>query len=144
MMNIISWNSRGLNSQSKQRILKRKMQKYSPEIVFLQETKCNKISIDSLRLKLGRYYEVLEVESQGRVGGLATVCDSRKIHLLSAEAYKHFIALEVQPSGNSSSFLCINTYSPQKLEDKINFLLSLSKLLARQPNSNCILGGIST
>ena len=95
-----------------------------------------------MRIKLGRHYEALEVESQGREGGLATIWDSRRLHILSAEACKHFIAVEAQPSGTSSSFLCVNIYSSQRLIDKTNFLLSLSSLLARHPRSKCILGGI--
>eukprot|EP00253_Pinus_taeda_P005824 PITA_05824 len=47
----------------------------------------------------------------------------------------------MQPTGNSSSFLCINIYSPQRLEDKLVFLESLNKLMDRHPDANFILGG---
>lgn len=140
-MKIVSWNARRINSQAKQRILKRQMQKYNPDMLFLQETKCNRVIIDHLRNKLGRNFEVLEIESQGREGGLATFWDTRKYQILTAEARKNYIALEVQPTGNSKSFLCINVYDPQKLEDKISFLASLSKLIERHPDANYILGG---
>eukprot|EP00253_Pinus_taeda_P028466 PITA_28466 len=43
--------------------------------------------------------------------------------------------------GNSYSFLCINIYSPQRLDDKLVFLDSLKKLMERHPRANCILGG---
>eukprot|EP00253_Pinus_taeda_P007377 PITA_07377 len=140
-MKIISWNARGLNSQAKHRILKRKIQKYRLEIMFLQETKCSSSSINSLCRKLGRNIEVLEIESQGREGGLATIWDTKEIQMLSAKSNKHFIAMDFQPIGNSGSFLCINIYSPQKLEDKIKFLNSLTRLIERHPRSKCILGG---
>eukprot|EP00253_Pinus_taeda_P028760 PITA_28760 len=140
-MKIISWNARGLNSQAKHRILKRKIQLYRPEIMFLQETKCSSSSINSLCRKLGRNIEVLEIEIQGREGGLATIWDIKEIQMLSAEANKHFLAVDFQPIDNSGSFLCINIYSPQKLEDKINFLNALTKLINRHPSSKCILGG---
>eukprot|EP00253_Pinus_taeda_P028088 PITA_28088 len=140
-MNIISWNAKGLNSHAKHRILKRKIQKYKPEIMFLQETKCSGSNINNLCRKLGRNMEVLENASQGREGGLATIWDTKEIQMLSVEANKHFMAVEFQPIGNSGSFLCINIYSPQKLEDKINFLDALTRLIIRHPRSKCILGG---
>eukprot|EP00253_Pinus_taeda_P003585 PITA_03585 len=49
--------------------------------------------------------------------------------------------MEVQPTGNSSSFLCINVYSPQKLEYKIMFLASLTNFIERHPDAKFILGG---
>eukprot|EP00253_Pinus_taeda_P015714 PITA_15714 len=67
--------------------------------------------------------------------------DSREIQMLSVEANKHFMAVEFQPIGNSGSFLCVNIYNPQKLEDKITFLETLSKIIRRHPRSKCILGG---
>eukprot|EP00253_Pinus_taeda_P030593 PITA_30593 len=109
--------------------------------MFLQETKCSSPNISNLCRKLGSHMEVLENESQGREGGLATLWDSREIQMLSAEANKHFMAVEFQPIGNSGSFLCINIYSPQKLEDKIIFLETLSKIIRKHPRSKCILGG---
>ena len=140
-MKIISWNARGLSSRAKHRILKRKIQKYKPDIMFLQETKCSSPNISNLCRKLGRHMEVLENVSQGREGDLATMWDTKEIQMLSAEANKHFMAVEFQPIGNSGSFLCINIYSPQKLEDKINFLDALTRLIIRHPRSKCILGG---
>eukprot|EP00253_Pinus_taeda_P032686 PITA_32686 len=130
-----------MNSQAKQRLLKRQMEKNNLDMLFLQETKCNRALIEKLRVKLGRYFEVLEIESKGREGGLATFWDTRRYQVITAEASKNYLAMEVQPTGNSSSFLCINIYSPQKLEDKLVFLESINKFMERHPNANFILGG---
>lgn len=140
-MKIISWNARGMNSHSKQRLLKRQMEKNHPDMLFLQETKCNKILTEKLRLKLGRNFEVLEIESKGREGGLATFWDTRKYQLVAAEASKNYLAMEMLIIGNSFSFLCINIYGPQRLDDKLVFLDSLKNLIARHPQANLILGG---
>eukprot|EP00253_Pinus_taeda_P035656 PITA_35656 len=110
-------------------------------MVFLQETKCNKVLTEKLRLKLGKNFEVLEIESKGREGGLATFWDTRRYQLVAAEASKNYLALEMLLIGNSYSFLCINIYSPQRLDDKLEFLDSLKKLMERHPKANCILGG---
>eukprot|EP00253_Pinus_taeda_P033845 PITA_33845 len=140
-MKIISWNARGQNSQAKQRVLKRKLQKFNPEIMFIQETKCSSSSMAKINKKIRRNINYLEVESQGREGGLAMLWDTRDIQVISTEANKHFIVVEAQITGNSESFLCVNVYGPQKTEDKISFLNSLNKLIARYPRSKCIIGG---
>eukprot|EP00253_Pinus_taeda_P007706 PITA_07706 len=110
-------------------------------MLFLQETKCNKDLIEKLRIKLGRNFEVLEIESKGREGGLATFWDTRRYQLVAAEASKNYLAMEMLLTGISSSFLCINIYIPQRLDDKLVFLESLNKLMERHPKANFILGG---
>eukprot|EP00253_Pinus_taeda_P026820 PITA_26820 len=140
-MNIISWNARGLNDQAKQRVLKRKFQKFNLEIMFIQETKCSISSMAKINKKIGRNINYLEVESQGREGSLATLWDTRDIQVIYVEANKQFIAVEAQTTGNSESFLCVNVYGPQRTEEKISFLNSLNKLIARYPRSKCIIGG---
>jgi endonuclease/exonuclease/phosphatase family metal-dependent hydrolase len=40
MMKIITWNIRGLNGRSKQRILRDCIKGENPDILMLQETKC--------------------------------------------------------------------------------------------------------
>ena len=57
------------------------------------------------------------------------------------EAARSFIATEVQITGNSDTYLCINVYSPQRLEDKFSFLNSLMNLKLRYPTSKIIMGG---
>eukprot|EP00253_Pinus_taeda_P007744 PITA_07744 len=109
--------------------------------MFLQETKSSSSIISKLCRKLGGHMEFLEIEIQGREGGLATIWDARNFLLLSAEANKYFMATAFQPIGNSNSFLCINVYSPQKLEDKLSFLDTLHGIIRRYPSSKCILGG---
>ena len=37
-MKILSWNTQGLNNHNKQRLLKEKVTKENPDIIFLQET----------------------------------------------------------------------------------------------------------
>jgi len=97
--------------------------------------------MSKIHKKFGRSISYLEIESEGREGGLALLWDSKFIQVLSAEANRHFIVVVAQPTGNSNSFLCVNVYGPQRLEDKIRFINSLNKLIARYPRSKCILGG---
>jgi len=72
-MKIISWNARGLNNQAKHGILKRKFQKEKPDIIFIQETKCDNTSMANFSKRLGKYIDYMEVESPGWEGGLVTI-----------------------------------------------------------------------
>jgi len=104
-MKVISWNAKGLNSQAKQRLLKRKIQKEKPDIIFAQETKCASNIIDNIRKKLGKQIKYMETASHGWEGGLVTLWDPHVINILSAEATRSFIALEIQVIGNSETYL---------------------------------------
>jgi len=69
-MKDLSWNVTGLNSQTKQCLLKKKVQKEQPDIVFVQETKCSSSTIINISKKLGKRVEYLETASNGWEGGL--------------------------------------------------------------------------
>eukprot|EP00253_Pinus_taeda_P034305 PITA_34305 len=140
-MRVISWNVRGLNGQTKQRLLKRKVQKEKTDIIFVQETKCASNIIKNVSRKLGRQMEYMETDSHGWEGGLVTWWNPHVIKIFSSEATRHFIALEVQVIGNSETYLCINVYGPQKLEEKFIFLRTLLNIKLRYPRAKVIIGG---
>lgn len=111
-MKVISWNARGLNRQIEQVLLKRKVQKEKTDIIFVQETKCASNTIYNASKKLGRQMEYLETASHGWEGGLVTLWNPHVIKILSFEATRSFIAIEVQVIGNSETYLCTNVYGP--------------------------------
>ena len=114
-MKVISWNARGLNSQMKRRLLKKKVQKNKPDIIFVQETKCASSTIHNISKKLGKHMEYMETASNGWEGGLITLWNLQVINILSSEATRSFIAVEAQVVGNSDTYLCTNVYRPHKL-----------------------------
>jgi len=111
-MKILSWNARGLNSQTKQRLLNKKVQKEQPDIVFVQETKCSSSTIFNISKKLGKHMEYLEIASNGWKGDLITLWNPQVIKILSFEATRSFIVVEAQVVGNSETYLCTNVYGP--------------------------------
>lgn len=52
-MKLITWNVRGLNAPNKQRIFKRCIAKFNPEVFLIHETKLNNIELTNLNKKLG-------------------------------------------------------------------------------------------
>lgn len=140
-MKITSWNIRGLNSLNKQRLLKRKLQQEKPDIMFIQETKCTSVQLEAISRKLGNSIKYIDSASHGWEGGIATIWDSRTVEITSMEATRSYIATEFQLTGNSETYLCINVYGPQRLEDKASFLRMLTKLKQRYQHSKIIMGG---
>eukprot|EP00253_Pinus_taeda_P009477 PITA_09477 len=139
-MKVISWNARGLNSQEKQRLLIRKFQTEKPDMMFIQETKFSSSLIKSISQKLGRPLDFMEVSSHGWEGGITTFWDTRTISVLASKATHAYIATEIQITGNSQNYLCVNVYGPQRLEEKIHFLNSLKSLQSRYHASKIIMG----
>jgi len=78
-MKVLSWNARGLNSQTKQYLLKKKVQKEQPDIVFVQETKCTSNTAGNINKKLGKRMEYLETTSNGWEGGLVIMWNPQLI-----------------------------------------------------------------
>lgn len=116
------------------------VQKEQPDIVFVQETKCSSNTVVKISKNLGKRMEYLETASNGWEEGLVILWNPQVIQLLSSEAAKSYIALEVQVVENSETYLCTNVYGPQNLEAKLNFLRSLFNLKQRYPQAKAIFG----
>eukprot|EP00253_Pinus_taeda_P026308 PITA_26308 len=110
-------------------------------MMFIQETKCSSSLIKSISQKLGKPLDFIEVASTDWEGGITTFWDSRTISFLASEATHAYIATEIQITGNSETYLCVNVYGPQRLDDKFLFLNSLQSLQSRYQASKIIISG---
>jgi exonuclease III len=70
-MKIISWNIRGLNGRSKQKMLRDLIFAEKPDIMLLQETKCTTEDIDRLLPHCWKQGEAVSTTATGTAGGLA-------------------------------------------------------------------------
>jgi hypothetical protein len=71
LMKIISWNLRGLNGRTKQRVLRNCIMTEEPYILFLQETKCAGSTTENVFSRCWRQGHSVFNDSQGAVGGVA-------------------------------------------------------------------------
>lgn len=69
-MKIISWNCQGLGNLQTIRELCRLAKQKKPIMVFLMETKLQKVKMESIRCKLG-FENMFVVDSIGKSGGIA-------------------------------------------------------------------------
>jgi len=72
-MKLISWNVRGLNSPSKQRMLKDLIQLEKPSVLFLQEKKGNSATLEKVLNKVWLGNCSVSVDTFGASGGLAII-----------------------------------------------------------------------
>ena len=111
-MKLISWNIRGLNGRSKQRMLKMKLQKDPPSVLFLQETKCPSESASAIMARIWKNCTTIAIDVQGASGGL---CISWNPHILSLDyalATRHSISASFHLLGSSIKGYLMNVYGP--------------------------------
>lgn len=93
----IFWNCRRLGNPSSINALQSLVQKFSPEILFLSETKCNKKEIRRVQDRL-RYDKGAWIEAAGRAGGIALFwTDEVEIQVKAKD--DHFIDCIVSEDG---------------------------------------------
>ena len=76
LMKLVSWNVRGLNSPKKYRMIKSMIEQERPQIIFLQETKCNSEALGKILTKAWPRCHSVVVDASGSSGGLAIIWDT--------------------------------------------------------------------
>ena len=111
-MNLISWNVRGLNSPGKHKMVKNMIQKERPNILFLQETKCNSEALGSILSKAWPSFNSVAVDASGSSGGLAINWDTQSIMLANFHAAHNLIQANFHPIGTNIHGHLSNFYFP--------------------------------
>lgn len=121
-MNLTSWNLRGLNSLGKLRMIKNMIKQEQPQIFFLQETKCNSITLGNILSRAWLGCHLVTVDASGASGGLAIAWNMQAITLLDIHASHHIIQATFHIIGTSIHRHLTNVYFPQEVGNKIALL----------------------
>lgn len=143
-MKIVSWNIRGCNNPLKKRLLKRKIDKEKPAIVFLQETKCESEEMIKITKRAWKGARVVTREAEGVAGGLALLWNPNLVCLNSLCATHFSIFGRFQILGTKIKGVVTNVYNPFQICKKSTFLASLSDLKEWVEEDPWIIGGTST
>lgn len=135
-MKLISWNIRGLNSPGKLRLIKNMIKMEKPQILFLQETKCNSTTLEKIINKGWTGSKVIAVDASGASGGLAIAWNSQTIALTDIHASHNLIQAAFHITGHLS-----NVYFPQEAKEKIALLETIEILNVNRKHPLWILGG---
>ena len=140
-MKLLSWNIRGLNGRSKQRMLKMKLQKDPPNVLFLQETKCPSVTAASILAWIWNNYLTMEIDAQGASRGLLINWNPLLITLDDALASRHSLSVSFHILGYSIRGFLMNVYGPQMEDSKNNLLNHIDWFNILHNESSLIIGG---
>jgi exonuclease III len=141
MMKTISWNIRGLNGRSKQRILRDCIKTEHPDILLLQETKCAGQEAENILRSSWRDGEFLYLDSVGAAGGLAILWNPQTVTLLHPFSTKYTLTTYFKSLASSKEGAITNVYGPQTIQDKESFLQSLRHVQTLICTPHWIVGG---
>lgn len=90
------------------------LQQEKPQILFLQEAKCNSTTLDQILAKAWLGSKEVAVEAMGALGGLAIVWDDRAITLTNIHANKQFIQAKFHLTRTNVHGHLTNVYFPRR------------------------------
>ena len=123
---ITSWNIRGCSNTLKICLLKRKIEKEKPRIIFWQETKCSGKDLTSIDQKIWKGCESIAIDAKGEAGGLGILWNPREVNLSILLETSFSISADFHILGTRIKGFLTNVYGPLKAEKKFSFLDSLS------------------
>ena len=127
-MQITTWNIRGCNSALKKRLLKRRIDRDKSGIIFLREIKCSGEELASIAQKVWKGCESVAVDARGVVGGLGILWNPHVVLLSGFLATTCTLSAEFHILGTRIRGFISNVYGPSRVEQKPEFLESLSDL----------------
>jgi exonuclease III len=141
MMKIITWNIRGLNSKSKQRILRDCIKEESPNILMLQEMKCAGMEAEIIFQRIWKGCNYIHTDSVGASGGLAILWNPNHTILSGPFSTIGTLSAHFEVIGSNQEGIITNVYGPQGQQEKIKFMERLTQVKSLATTLNWILGG---
>jgi exonuclease III len=121
--NVLCWNIRGLNAESKWESLRNKITESNCDIVTVQETKKSSVDLSFIRNFCPRIFdEFCFLPSVGASGGILVICKS--LVFKGVEIFQNNFAISVLFSSlhNDDSWILTSVYGPCDPEGKLAFL----------------------
>jgi exonuclease III len=139
-MKIISWNIRGLNGRSKQKMLRDMIIAEKPDIVMLQETKCSSEDIERLLPFCWKQGRAASIDASGSAGGLTVLWNTSEVIMENFFATKWSLTATYRCIGSNKPGCLTNVYGPPTPRDKPDFLAACTTHTLKQHN-NWVIGG---
>jgi exonuclease III len=113
MMNIITWNVRGINGRSKQRILCNSIMTKYLDNLFLQETKCAGEGEKYVLRRCWRHCKFIYNDSKGAAGGLKILWNPPMVIFCQPFFTSSMMSGHYHALGSNMEGVSINYYRPQ-------------------------------
>lgn len=136
-----SWNIRGVNGKSKQRLLKNRVIKEKPTILMIQETKCQIDTMKDMASRCWKRCESVATSAEGFLGGMAILWDPVRVVLDQFIETTSTITASFRERGPVEGCTITNVYGPNILANKLEFLERLQNIGTTLEEKPWILGG---
>ena len=140
-MQFVSWNCRGLGSNSKEEAVKDLVRMSSPEILLIQETKMEEPKTIQASKKFWKKGDGRAVSARGASGGLATFWNSTMFDLLEEYRTIHWLFTKFQHRALGHQISLFNIYALVLLSEKRECWESLNSFLSTNLHDNLVLAG---
>ena len=110
---IISWNVRGVNGPEKRKVIKNFLRSYRVDIVCLQETKVQEMSVELVRsLGVGRRLNWKALNAEGSAGGIILFWDNSRITLVDSMVGSYSVSCLFRMPENGFLWAFSGVYGP--------------------------------
>ena len=133
-MKIISWNTRGLGSRKKRRVVKDFLRSEKPDVVMIQETKkaeCDKRFVGNVWTARNKEWAALP--ACGALGGILVIWDSKKLHSEEVVLGSFSVSVKFAVDG-SVLFWLSDVYGLNSTALRKDFWVELSDILDSLPH----------
>jgi exonuclease III len=117
-MKIISWNCRGLGSQSKKYAMKDLIRITNPDLLLVQKTKLEEHEFLQTSARLWKKGARVVVTAKGGSGGIGSLWNSSTFKLLKTEHYTHWILTNLLHKESGIQVSIFNLYVHVLPEEK--------------------------
>ena len=118
-MIVLSWNVRGLNNISREKVVRRLIESQSPDMVFIQETKLSLDCFAKCAMYIWPCGSWQGVGALNRSGGVACFWDPRKVSPLWWLSSRSSISLIGTSCENGERCFLSNIYAPTDFAGKV-------------------------
>ena len=111
-MKLISWNIKGCCNPRKWKNLNCNIRQESPDILFLQETKCSFEYMLKIKDKIWKGRQVMATDATGKSGGIVILWHPRLVDLFNWRAHKFALMAEFHFLDSGVRGMTGNIYGP--------------------------------
>jgi len=140
MMNMVSWNCRGMGSSLKINAIRDLINQEQPDFLLIQETKTSDQDFQK-QVKRIKNFEGYSIGSEGASGGIGTLWNRNKWTYSNLQSCNWWIKTELRNKSSQEIYSIYNIYAPNHYRDKARCWESLSLELQSLNDSKIILGG---
>lgn len=138
---ILSWNVRGLNDRAKRVLVRHEVQKHSPHVLCIQETKWDMENAQYIRETIGSRIDNFGlIKANGTAGGVLLAWDHRMFTKIEIQYTAHTVSADLVVNLDNSVIRVTGVYGPATYRGKKAFFREIKQAKPSMPMPWLIMG----